>query len=305
MSSQSKRFALTLFLMFMVSNAWPQNLEPRRWTHLPVNSNFIGLGAGNSKGDIYLDHALQIEDGSMDLYFLNAGYIHVFALFGKTARLDVNLPYARGRWEGQRFDLPVSTRRTGFSDPSVRLSWNLLGSPPLQGKEFVSYRAANPVRTIVGIAVELTVPWGEYSPDLLINLGNNRYMLRPQIGVLHSHDRWEFETTASVYIFGRNDDMFGGVVRDQDPLWFLQGHVSYTFTRGIWTDIGAGYGYGGENTIDGIRKHDDGRVSFWAVSLGTPLGPKQSLKLTFARSQTNTRTGSDLDSLIASWSRMF
>jgi len=291
--------------MLTVSDAWSQNLEPRRWTHLPVKSNFVGFGFGSSNGDIFLDEALQISDGKMDLYFLGAAYIHSFDFLGKTARIDVSIPSAMGRWEGLRNGLPVSTRRFGLSDPSIRLSINLKGSPALAGKEFASYRAANPVRTIIGVAIDLTVPMGEYDPGLLINLGGNRFVLRPQLGVLHQRKKWEFETTASVFLYGRNDEMFGGVVRDQDPLWFIQGHVNYTFRPGVWAGFGAGYGYGGENTIGGSKKDDDGRVSFWSASLGFPLSVKQSLKVTYAVSQTNTATGSDLDSIILSWNMMF
>lgn len=298
------RMVLLPLLLLLAFDARAQNLEPRRWTHLPVKSNFVGVGTGSNQGDIYLDHSLGIEDGSVDSYFLSASYIHSFELFGKTARMDVVVPYVNGRWEGVRFGMPVSTRRSGFSDPTLRFSLNLLGSPALQGKEFAAYRMANPVRTIVGVALELTLPVGEYYNDRLINLGNNRYVLRPQLGLLHQHNSWEFETTASVFFYGENREMFGGVTREQDPLWFVQVHANYNFPSGKWLGVGAGYGYGGENTIGQVKKDDDGRVSFWGGSFGFPLSPRQSIKLTYAQSETNTRTGSDLDSFIASWSMM-
>jgi hypothetical protein len=299
------KLLVLLLLSMHIAGVQAQNLEPRRWTLLPVNKNFIGVGTGNSRGDILLDSALQIEDGTMDSYFLSTAYIRSFGLFGNMARIEVTLPYALGRWEGMRAEMPVSTRRHGFGDPGLRFSYNFMGSPALQGKEFAAYRAANPVRTLMGVGVDVTLPLGEYYQERLINLGNNRYVVRPQFGILHQRHQWEFEITTSVFLFGENKDFINDTKREQDPLWFAQAHVNYSFTPGIWAGLGAGYGYGGSNTIAGDDKNDDGRVSFWALSFGMPLSMRQSVKLTYAISQTNTRTGSDLDSIIGSWNMMF
>ena len=294
-----------LLATLYASTALAQSLEPRRWTHLPVDANFIGVAAGYSRGDILFDPALQIEDAGVDLNFSGISYIRSHAFFGRTARIEVTLPYAIGHWEGLLNQQPASVRRHGFPDPSVRWSINLLGSPALKGREFAAYRAANPVRTVLGVAVDVTLPLGEYRADRLINLGGNRYVLRPQIGILHSRHQWEFEATGSVFLFGDNDEFFSGTVRQQDPLWFVQGHVIYSFRPGVWAGLSSGYGYGGDNTISGVDKDDDGRVSFWAASFGLPLGPRQNIKFSYARSQTNTRVGSDLDTLLAAWSMAF
>jgi len=292
-------------LLLLVSDAWSQSLEPRRWTHLPINHHFIGVVSGFTTGDISFDPTLQIEDATMDLYTLGAGYIYSFNLLGKTARIEANLPYAYGYWEGTLAGQAASTRRHGFADPSLRFSVNLLGSPALDGKEFANFRAAHPVRTLFGVALDLTLPLGEYYVDRLINLGGNRYVLRPQIGVLHQRPKWEFEATVSAFLFGENDEFFRGSDREQDPLWFAQGHVIHNFQRGRWVGLSGGYGYGGENTIDGVDKDDAGRASFWAASFGMPLSMSQSVKFTFASSYTNTRTGTDLGNFIAAWSMMF
>ncbi len=299
------KILLLLLVTAYLPAALAQSLEPRRWTHLPVDANFIGAGTGYSRGDILFDPALQIEDARMDLYFTSISYIRSHSFFGKTVRIEASLPYAMGQWAGLLNQQPASVRRHGFSDPSVRWSVNLLGSPALKGREFAAFRAANPVRTVLGAAVDVTLPLGEYRADRLINLGGNRYVLRPQVGILHSRHQWEFEATASVFVFGDNREFFGGTVRQQDPLWFVQGHVIYSFRPGVWAGVSSGYGYGGDNTINGVDKDDDGRVSFWAASFGMPLGPRQNIKFSYARSQTNTRVGSDLDTLLVAWSMAF
>lgn len=305
MSELPGKLFILLLLCMHLAGAQAQTLEPRRWTHLPIDINFLGVGTGNSRGDILFDPAIQIEDGTMDLYFLGVTYIRSFGLFGKTARVEANLPYALGYWEGLLNGAPASVRRHGFSDPSLRFSVNLVGSPALKGKEFGAYRAANPVRTLMGVAIDVTLPLGEYRSDRLINLGSNRYILRPQIGVLHQHNQWEFETTASVFLFGDNREFFTGVKREQEPLWFIQGHVIYNFRPGVWASLSTGYGYGGDNTINGVNKNDDGRASYWAASFGMPLSQRQTIKVSYALSETNTNVGSDLATILASWSVMF
>jgi hypothetical protein len=299
------RILLLLFASLYLGDAGAQSLEPRRWTHLPIDSNFIGVGMGYSKGDILFDPALQIEDAQMDLYFGAVSYIRSFGLWGKMARIEATLPYAMGHWDGLLNGQPATVRRHGFADPSMRFSINLLGSPALKGKEFASYRAANPVRTSLGVALDVTFPWGEYRPDRLINLGSNRYILRPQIGVLHQQNAWEFETTLSAFLFEDNSEFFGGTTREQEPLWFIQGHAIYNFRPGAWAGLSAGYGYDGDNVINDVDKNDDGRVSFWALNFGMPLSPTQSVKFSYAISQTNTSVGTDLETILAAWSMMF
>jgi hypothetical protein len=165
--------------------------------------------------------------------------------------------------------------------------------------------AEHPVNTTVGVALGLMVPLGEYFSDKQINLGNNRWALRPQLGVLHEHNRWQFETTGAVLLYGDNRDFFPGTqVREQDPLWSIQGHLMYTFRPGLWAGASAGYAWGGQSTISGVRIDDENRIAVWAFTLSVPISPRQGLKFAFVRNRTHTHTGSDLDSLTIGWTVM-
>ena len=80
---------MVLLLLAMLSGlVQAQNLEPRRWSHLPTGLNVLGLGAGYTNGDILFDPALNIEDATYDLYLGAAVYVRTFELFGKSARVD-------------------------------------------------------------------------------------------------------------------------------------------------------------------------------------------------------------------------
>ena len=64
--------------------------------------------------------------------------------------------------------------REGLADPWLRLSVDLVGAPALKGKEYLDFRSANPVSTVVGVAVAVMLPLGEYMADKLLNLGQTR-----------------------------------------------------------------------------------------------------------------------------------
>jgi len=184
-------------VIFLVMCCWPissaaQDIEPRRWSHLPVNVSFLGVGYGFTSGDIFFNPVLKIEDASVDLSTLGVSYIHSFEWLGRTARLDVTVPTAKGSWEGLLNGAPASTDRTGLLDPLLRISVNLWGAPPLRGAEFATYRSATPTNTTGGVALGLVAPWGEYDPDRLIHLGSNLWILRPRVGVLHTREGWQF-----------------------------------------------------------------------------------------------------------------
>jgi hypothetical protein len=282
--------------------AFAQDVEPRRWTHLPTGLNVVGAGLGVTEGEIFVDPVLRIEDATFELYTLGASYIRAFEWLGKSSRIEFRQPYAYGRWEGLVDGEYTAVRRHGLTDPRIRLSMNLWGAPPLSGAAFMEYRAKHPVSTTIGAALSVTLPLGEYFPDRLINLGGNRYILRGQLGALHQRGPWQFELTTTVSWFEENDEFFGGTRLEQEPLWFLQGHVIRSFARGMWGSLSGGFSYGGESEINGVPKENDERTRYFALSWGMPLTRQQSIKIAYVNAETNVLLGSSSDNLLFSWS---
>ena len=52
----------TLFLLLSF-DGFAQDLEPRRWSHLPVGLNIAGVGSGFTDGDIFFDPVARIRLG--------------------------------------------------------------------------------------------------------------------------------------------------------------------------------------------------------------------------------------------------
>ena len=294
--SQPKKLLLCL-LILASGPAFTQDLEPRRWTPLPPGLNVIGAGIVGTEGNVFFDPALQIENAEMDATSAAVSYVRSFSLGGRLARFDVVVPWQNVTWSGILEGQPASATRVGLSDPTMRVSVILAGGAP-------DPTASS--NTVVGAAIAVTVPLGEYQEDKLLNLGQNRYVLRPQIGFVHTRGQWSYELTGSGFFYTDNDEFFGGVTRKQDPLYAVQGHLIYSLKKpGYWTSLSAGYGGNGQSIINGNRADDSKRLFLSALSFGMPLGNRQGLKFAYIRGRTNTKNGSDTDSLALAWSIRF
>jgi Putative MetA-pathway of phenol degradation len=288
-------------LLLLAGVAVAQELEPRRWSHLPVGANFLGVGYAYTETDIFFNPTLEIEDASSEVHTAIVSYVRVLDVFGKSGRFDLLLPYSAGRWEGLLEGQPASTRRSGFADPKFRFAVNLLGSPAQSLAEFSQFE----VNTIVGAALEVTAPVGNYREDKLINLGANRWSFRPQIGVVHNRKKWAAEVTVSAWFYTDNDEFTGDKRWEKDPLFAVQSHLIYTFRPGLWASLSGAYGGGARSTIDGVEIQDKTEKFLWAASFGFPINPHQGIKIAYMRGDTKVDTGNDFDRFILAYSMMW
>jgi len=279
-----------------------QDLEPRRWTPVPPGVNVIGVGYIRTEGDVFFDPVLQIEDAEVGGHSVALSYVRSFAIGKKLARFDMVLPWQNMRWTGLLNGVPATTSRVGLGDPRVRLSVILAGAPASGGSQKQSAES----NTIVGAAIAVRIPLGEYLDDKLLNLGQNRVVIRPQFGVLHTRGKWSYELTGSVFLFGDNDDFFGGSKLEQDPLYAIQGHIIHVFDKpGYWAAFSAGFGRGGPARVDGSSVDNDRRLFLSALAFGVPIRKNQGIKFAYIRQRTNTTNDADTDSLTIAWSIFF
>jgi hypothetical protein len=282
-----------------------QDVEPRRWTHLPVGLNVVGAAYVHTDGDIFFDPVLLVSDTETEQHTALGSYTRVFGLAGKTARVDLMVPARKARWHGLLDGVGTTVRREGLADPTVRMSLNLAGGPALGAPEFRKFHADRPTHTIVGVGLSITLPLGEYKNDKLLNLGGNRVVLRPQIGVVHTRGAWSYELTGSLFFYETNDDFWNGNKLEQDPLYAVQAHIVRSFGPGLWLSLGAAYGQDGESEINNTPKDDPKDRILTAVSLGLPIGSAQGVKLAYIRGRTQEDVGADTDSIGIAWSRRF
>ena len=79
--------------------------------------------------------------------------------------------------------------------------------------------------------------------------------------------RWFVEGAASISFYTANEDFFGGQQPKQDPIYSAQGHVIYSFDRGLWLALDATYYTDGRTSMDGDKS--DEHLQNWRT--GFPL----------------------------------
>ena len=306
-SPQTQKNSLVWFWLFwglitygLVSPCQALEPVPHQWSHLPKGMNFAGVGYAYTEADISIDPVLNIEDVEMELHTWVGKYIHTFEVFDKSTRIDITQAYQEGRWTGLLNGKSAKVTRRGFSDTFLRFATNLYGAPPLNVKEYAAYRKNLDTETIVGLGLVIRLPTGEYMDDKLINLGQNRFVFRPQLGVLQKWGKWTAELTGEVAIYTNNNDFFNGNRLEQEPLYIIHGHLIHTFRPGLWAGVSVGYDYGGESRINEIDKNDRRQDIGFAFNFAYPFNRYSGIKDGYIRTRTQESVGNDTDTLTAS-----
>ncbi|KUJ84192.1 transporter [Microbulbifer flavimaris] len=292
---QSKLFPLVVALTALLAPLPCHALdpEPRRWSHLPIDENYLTLALAKTNADIYFNPTLLLEDVEQHLDTQAVQYVRTFEWMNKSSRIELLQGYQSAKWAGRLDGIEASTAREGASDTFVRMAMNLYGAPPLRGEAFREYRASTTSETIVGVALNARLPTGHYQKDRLLNLGQNRFVLRPQLGLVHSRRQWSVEFTGEIALHGKNDEFIRFNSLEQKPLYILHTHLVYSFSAGRWASISLGYDYGGENRVNGIVQDDMQENIGWKLSYAHPLTPTLGLKASYLGSRTQRETGLD------------
>jgi hypothetical protein len=276
--------------------AHAQQLDPRSYSNIPTGLDFLLAVYAHQEGDVLLDPSVPIKDVGAKVDTGAVSYVHSLAVRGQSATVGLIAPYAtisaNGLVEGQS----RSVTRAGFGDPTLRLTFNLLGAPALSVKEFHSYRQD----LIVGLTLLITAPLGHYDSERLINTGTNRWSVKPELGVSKALGHWTLEGAYGVTFFTANDEFLVSHTKKQDPLYAVRGHVIYNFNPRLWGSLDATYYEGGRSSVDGASSDDLQQNTRWGTNLSYAVNRNNSLKLYFS-SGVSSRTGTDFDTVGLAW----
>jgi hypothetical protein len=274
-----------------------QELEARAFSPAPIGTKIIVAGVGGQAGAILFDPSLDITDVEADLTIGITAIGYTFGLAGRQARVLGVFPMAWGGVDGLIGSTPQRQRLNGLVDPRIKLSVALRGAPALTRSEF----ARAPRRTIVGTSVTVTPPLGAYHEDQVINLGSNRWAIKPEIGVARTMAKWTVEGSAGVWLYTTNDRYFPGAARkQQDPIGSFQGHLSYALPRRSWVALDGTWFAGGASRVNGVDGPDRQRNIRLGGTVSIMTFNNQSLKASYS-SGTTTRRGTDFDTLNVTW----
>jgi len=287
---------LRAFLVCALLAAAPasaQDLEPRAYSYVPPGMDFLVVGYGYTEGSVETDPALPIEDAKLAQSTSLLAWSHSFGLLGRVAKVDVIVPCARlsgsARVAGEEIERHIS----GLGDPRLRLTWIF------HGAHSVEERSRRPGDLLVGASVQVMAPAGQYDDTRVVNLGTNRWAVKPELGVSKAWGAVSLELASAVTFFQDNRD-FLGQTREQDPLYAFQAHLVYSFRRALWVALDGTYYLGGRTRVGEIRNDDLQRSTRAGATFSMPLSVRQSLKL-YASTGVSTRVGGDWDTVGLAW----
>jgi hypothetical protein len=269
-----------------------QELEPRAFSALPTGMNFLAAGYLHSQGGLSTNPALPLQDAQLQIDTGVLAYVRALDLWGLSGKFDAIVPYSNLSGSALVDGEPRERNVSGLGDSRFRLAVNFYGAPALSLKEYAAFKP----NLIVGASVQVSIPSSQYDPTKLVNLGTNRWSIRPDIGFSKAFSPFTFDFAAGVTFFSRNDDFFGGRTRDQGPLGSLQANISVDFGRGIWAALGGTYYWGGQSTVEDVLQDDVINNSRVGLTVALPINRHYSLKMN-ASSGIFTRAGTNFDTV--------
>jgi len=288
-------FAL-ITLVLLAASAHAQELEPRSYTNTPVGLNFLLADYAYSEGKIAFDPSLSLANGQFRTNTELLAYSRALDVFGMSAKIDAFVPYSSFSGHAVVSGEAIEREMSGFNEPRFRFSINFYGAPALSVKEFASYHQD----LIIGASLQVTPPLGQYDDTKLVNLGNNRWSFKPELGISKALGPWTLELVPSATFFTDNTDFFFGRTLSQAPIYAVQGHILYNFQSGIWASLDGTFFTGGRTTINGVRSNNEQTSTRAGFTLALPVDRYNSLKL-YASTGTSTRTGSEFKVIGIAW----
>jgi hypothetical protein len=162
----------------------------------------------------------------------------------------------------------------------------------MNAAEFQALRA-NP-KTIVGASLLIQAPTGLYNSDRLLNLGANRWAVKPALGLIWPfRPTWLVELELGAWLFSDNDD-FLGVTREQAPILSSEFHLIKIIRPGFWAALDANFYTGGQTTVGQELRADLQRNSRIGGTLLFPFKRQHAIRFSYSTGIV-TASGGDFE----------
>lgn len=278
----------------MVAQA--QELEPRQYSNLPVGLNFVVVGYVYSTGGLVTSPTLKIDDAKLHVHTGVLAFSRSIDLWGRSGRIEAAVPWSSLHGTATANGQPITRDIDGFNDAKFRFAYNFYGAPALTPAEFA--KAEQDV--VLGASFAVSAPTGQYDGSRVVNLGNNRWAFKPEVGGSKRMGPVTVDGALGVIFYTRNDDYTGGKTLDQDPVYVAQSNLTYDFGRGVWISLGYTYYMGGKMIVNGVAADASLSNSRTGITFSFPIDRAQSIKLSASRG-ISVRTGTDFNAVGVSW----
>lgn len=242
----------------------------RDWQNTPIDTNFV-FGYWNLvNSNTPVDSSFPLDGLSVDANVYILRLARSFDLGGRNAAFQLLIPYA---------DVDVKLDNTvllngkkqdnGMGDITAVFASNIVGGPAVTQADFATWQP----ETFLSYALYVTAPTGDYDKDQIINIGANRWVVKPEIAFGTPFGPTWLEVNVYASFYGDNDDYIVNNKLEQRPLGTIETHYSYTINRALWVSLDATYAKGGETKINGTAQDNEQENKTLGASLGFMLSP--------------------------------
>jgi hypothetical protein len=276
--------SLILLALLISPNAHAQEIEARAYSNAPIGINFLTGGLAQAKS------------GSYTLNTQALSLTHVIDVAGQSGRLTLVLPYAELSGTGQVGAQTINASAEGLSDPLIKASANLYGAPALTNSEFINYQQD----LIIGASIAASIPWGKYNSNQMINVGANRSLIQPAMGLSQAVGPWRLELAGMATIYTSNNDYMGSNTLSQSPIYSGETHLIYYFPSTAWISADATYFTGGQTYLNGLPVNGTQENWRFGSTLSYPLDKSNSIRLSASKG-VYSRTDTSYNAVGISW----
>ena len=271
-------------LGFICQQASAQEIEARAYSNAPIGINFISGGIAQAKSGSY---TLTTEATSLT---------RIINVFGQSGRISLLLPYAQLSGAGSLGPQNINASAEGLSDPIVKISANLYGAPALSLEEFNNYKQD----LIIGTSLAASIPWGKYNSEQMLNVGANRSLIQPAIGVSQAIGSWRLELAGMATIYTNNTSFLGSNTLSQNPVYSSEAHGIYYFENTAYISADATYFMGGQKYVNGAAISGSQENWRFGSTFSYPINKRNSIRLTGSKG-VYSNTNTDYTALGISW----
>jgi hypothetical protein len=189
----------------------------------------------------------------------------------------------------------ANTNDSGFADSTVLATFWFVNAP----KE----------KFWVGFSPYITMPIGHYNKNKAVNLGNNRWAFKPELGIVKGFgEKFYADFIVNGEFYTNNDEYTTGAglaKLEQDPVLGVETHLSLDITKQWYVSLDYFYNHGGEKKVDGVKVADSKVDSHGlGVSLFWMIGSNNQLMIEY-RNDFLVKNGPATDTFGARWAYFF
>lgn len=253
------------------------HLRPENFTDISLTATYL-----NAVGTV--DLGAGPETSTVDIAVLAPSYHRTFDLLGNVGSVLIGIPVGAVSFETSVTDLDIDSP-LAQGDLYVGGSVGLVGMPSLSPQEYFMHKPG----LQVSAEAKLFLPTGDYDPDRIVSLGQNRWSLQASLPITYvlgdtmlDPNLMTFEIRPVVQIFGDNEDAVGpAAVMSQDPIFGAEAHITRNFGNSIWAALDGYYETGGEISFDGMAQGDALDNFSLGATVGVVFSPNLAMRLSY------------------------